>query len=81
MFQLVWQKSSFSTGGQNECVELSSDPTGRIHLRESDDPTRVTQTSPTGLVALLATVKAGMFSNPATGDASHERTHLAEVQL
>ncbi|MCX5200550.1 DUF397 domain-containing protein [Streptomyces sp. NBC_00237] len=64
MPQLSWQKSSFSTGGSQECVELAIDPTGRIHLRESDDPTHVTTVTPNGLTGLLRTVKAGAFSSP-----------------
>ncbi|MFJ2744264.1 DUF397 domain-containing protein [Streptomyces sp. NPDC087440] len=65
MSELTWQKSSFSGGsGQGECVELALDLAGRIHLRESDEPTRITTVTPTGLAGLLRTVKAGTFSSP-----------------
>lgn len=57
MPQLAWQKSTFSTGDQGECIELSTDPTGRIHLRESDRPTEIATTSPTALAGLLAALR------------------------
>jgi hypothetical protein len=57
MLQLVWQKSSFSTGDQGECVELATDSTGTVHLRESDNPDHITTTSPSALAALLTTLK------------------------
>ena len=34
---LHWQKSSYSSEGNN-CVELATAPDGTIRLRESDDP-------------------------------------------
>lgn len=57
MPELVWQKSSYSTGAQGECVELATDSTGTVHLRESDAPDHITTTTPTALAALLATLK------------------------
>jgi hypothetical protein len=57
MHQLAWQKSSFSTCGSGECIELAASPTGRIHLRESDRPTEIATTSPTALAALLSAIK------------------------
>ncbi|MEU8892217.1 DUF397 domain-containing protein [Streptomyces sp. NPDC048442] len=58
MNELTWQKSSFSgSSGQGECVELATGPTGRIHLRESDDRARVATPSPAALRALLTTLK------------------------
>ncbi|MFP3988136.1 DUF397 domain-containing protein [Streptomyces sp. E11-3] len=53
MARLRWQKSSFSEGGADTCVEVSTDPTGRPHLRESDTPAAVIATTPTALRALL----------------------------
>ncbi|MFI9204678.1 DUF397 domain-containing protein [Streptomyces sp. NPDC053048] len=59
MCQLEWRKSSFSTGANNDCVEISPAPGGLIRLRESDRPTAVITTSPTTWATLLNTVKAG----------------------
>jgi hypothetical protein len=59
MPHLVWQKSSFSTGGEGECVELAAAATGpHIHLRESDDPHHIATLPPHTLAALLHTVKS-----------------------
>ncbi|MGW0531785.1 DUF397 domain-containing protein [Streptomyces sp. NPDC003032] len=58
MVQLIWQKSSFSTGGEGECVELASDPAGHIHLRESDRPDEVTTVASGALYGLLRALKA-----------------------
>ncbi|MET9520137.1 DUF397 domain-containing protein [Streptomyces sp. NPDC002994] len=57
MPQLTWQKSSFSTGGEGECVELATGATGHIHLRESDRPMEITTATPTALAALLNAIK------------------------
>ncbi|MFI7338349.1 DUF397 domain-containing protein [Streptomyces sp. NPDC050085] len=60
MARLAWQKSSYSTGGEGECVELATDPADparTVHLRESDDPGRVATTSPRALAALLNSLK------------------------
>ncbi|WP_329250349.1 DUF397 domain-containing protein [Streptomyces sp. NBC_01478] len=41
MPHLAGQKSSYSTGGEGECVEPAAAATGaHIHLRESDQPHR-----------------------------------------
>ncbi len=53
MSELKWQKSSFSEGGAANCVELALDPTGTVHLRESDAPATVATAAPSALVALL----------------------------
>jgi hypothetical protein len=54
---IVWQKSSFSGGGDgNECLELAAAPIGPA-LRESDDPATVLATTPTRLAALLSALK------------------------
>jgi hypothetical protein len=58
MSQLVWQKSSYSTGRNHECVEVAADAAGTIHLRESDAPTTVATTTPPALRALLTAIKA-----------------------
>ncbi|MFI9104158.1 DUF397 domain-containing protein [Streptomyces fildesensis] len=63
MPELVWQKSSFSTGGQGECVEIATGAAGLVHLRESDDPQVVITTTPAALRALLRATKAGAFDH------------------
>lgn len=57
MPQLAWQKSSFSGGGEGECVELAATTPNRIHLRESDHPHEIT-TTPAALANLLHSLKA-----------------------
>lgn len=64
MPQLTWQKSSFSGGGEGECIELAAAPTpDRIHLRESDQPHAIATTTPHALASLLHAVKAGNLSH------------------
>jgi hypothetical protein len=62
MPQLAWQKSSFSTGGEGNCVELAAHTPHRIHLRESDQPHEITTTTAHALAGLLHAVKAGVLS-------------------
>jgi hypothetical protein len=63
MPELVWQKSSFSTGGEGECVELAAASTPyRIHLRESDQPHGIATTTPRALAGLLLALKSGDLS-------------------
>ncbi|MFD8382809.1 DUF397 domain-containing protein [Streptomyces sp. NPDC059679] len=64
MSRLIWRKSSFSEGGALNCVEVATDPTGTLHLRESDDPHTVITTTPTTLHALLRTIKTGALDHP-----------------
>ncbi|MDX3516529.1 DUF397 domain-containing protein [Streptomyces scabiei] len=56
---LHWQKSSYSSEGNN-CLELAATPDGTIHLRESDDPTVTLNFQPRDLTALLHTVRRGI---------------------
>ncbi|MGV9882625.1 DUF397 domain-containing protein [Streptomyces sp. NPDC003006] len=58
MRQHRWQKSSFSTGGEGECVELASGPTGHIHVRESDRPDEIATVASGALYGLLRALKA-----------------------
>ncbi|MBK3580134.1 DUF397 domain-containing protein [Streptomyces sp. MBT65] len=59
MPHLVWQKSSFSTGGEGECVELAATAPGpHIHLRESDHPDHIATLTPHTLATLLHTLKS-----------------------
>lgn len=52
MATLDWQKSSYSSEGNN-CVELAATSDGTIHLRESDEPEATLTTTPTSLHTLL----------------------------
>ncbi|MFH8472315.1 DUF397 domain-containing protein [Streptomyces sp. NPDC018000] len=56
---VVWQKSSFSGGGDSSnCVELALGDS-RIRLRESDDPGTELAVAPEQLARLLRGVKGG----------------------
>ncbi|MGC4980889.1 DUF397 domain-containing protein [Streptomyces sp. DT193] len=57
MSRLAWQKSSFSTGGEGNCVELATAATGHIHLRESDRPDDIATSTPRALASLLLALK------------------------
>ncbi|MFE0106976.1 DUF397 domain-containing protein [Streptomyces sp. NPDC059009] len=61
MPQLVWLKSSFSGGGNGDCIELAtdpSDPSGRTCLRESDRPDEIATASPEALRGLIRSIQA-----------------------
>ncbi|MER5468773.1 DUF397 domain-containing protein [Streptomyces sp. NPDC002935] len=64
MPQLVWQKSSFSGGGEGECVELAATATGHIHLRESDRPGDIATSTPHALAGLLHALKDDSWGPP-----------------
>ncbi|MCP9945041.1 DUF397 domain-containing protein [Streptomyces somaliensis] len=57
-----WQKSSFSGGGGEDCVEVAQHD-GDIMMRESDDPGTVITTSREKLRAFILGVKAGEFDH------------------
>ncbi|MFF3819524.1 DUF397 domain-containing protein [Streptomyces bluensis] len=58
---LLWQKSSFSGGGDgNTCIELAAAP-DHIHLRESEAPTTELTTATTPLGHLIRGLKSGQF--------------------
>ncbi|AXE78869.1 DUF397 domain-containing protein [Streptomyces atratus] len=58
---IVWQKSSFSGGGDSSnCVELAITD-GRIRLRESDEPGTELAVTRDQLGRLLGGVKGGQF--------------------
>ncbi|MET9129395.1 DUF397 domain-containing protein [Streptomyces antibioticus] len=59
MPRLTWQKSSFSGGGEGNCVELAASPSSRIHLRESDHAGDMTSAAPRTLAYLLRALKDG----------------------
>ncbi|MFD3311054.1 DUF397 domain-containing protein [Streptomyces sp. NPDC058694] len=50
---LHWQKSSYSSEGNN-CLELATTPDGTLCFRESDDPAITLTLTPSGLHSLLA---------------------------
>ncbi|MFG2173358.1 DUF397 domain-containing protein [Streptomyces niveus] len=60
--EITWQKSSFSGGGGEQCVEIATH-NGAILVRESDDPNTVTTTSRDKFAAFIAGVKAGEFDH------------------
>ncbi|MFF5673145.1 DUF397 domain-containing protein [Streptomyces hygroscopicus] len=60
MHERTWQRSSFCSGGGNNCIELAADDSG-IAIRESSDPHTVLTTDPTALRAFLRGVKEGRF--------------------
>ncbi|ARF57227.1 DUF397 domain-containing protein [Streptomyces gilvosporeus] len=64
MSQLIWQKSSFSEPGSDQCVEVAVCPSGTCHLRESDAPASVMTTTPAILRDLVQAVKAGDLDAP-----------------
>ncbi|MCT9090573.1 DUF397 domain-containing protein [Streptomyces sp. ASQP_92] len=57
-----WQKSSFSGGGGENCVEAAPHE-GNIVLRESDIPGVVVTTTPTKFLAFVLGVKAGEYDH------------------
>ncbi|MET8915859.1 DUF397 domain-containing protein [Streptomyces sp. NPDC004610] len=57
-----WQKSSFSTDAEGDCLELATRGDA-ILLRESEDPESIVTTTPVKLAAFLAGVKAGEFDH------------------
>ncbi|MFE1149858.1 DUF397 domain-containing protein [Streptomyces albidoflavus] len=59
---IKWQKSSFSGGNGEDCVEVAPHE-GGIVLRESDRPDQVITTTRAKLAAFLAGVKAGEFDH------------------
>jgi hypothetical protein len=56
----TWQRSSFCSGGGNNCVEVAANGDG-VALRESEDPARIIATDGGSLRALVATLKEGAF--------------------
>jgi hypothetical protein len=59
---IEWQKSSFSGGGGEQCIEVAQHA-GEILVRESDDPRVVTRTSRSKFAAFIQGVKAGEFDH------------------
>ncbi|MFI5941269.1 DUF397 domain-containing protein [Streptomyces uncialis] len=59
---IEWQKSSFSGGGGENCVEIARSD-DRFHIRESDAPAVIVTTDRAKLAAFVAGVKAGEFDH------------------
>ncbi|QEU93700.1 DUF397 domain-containing protein [Streptomyces kanamyceticus] len=60
----AFRKSSYSQGGQQECVEVAHTATGGRAVRDSKDPGCDTQHySSAGWSAFIAGVKSGDFEN------------------
>ena len=60
---LHWQKSSYSSEGNN-CLELATAPDGTILLRESEDPTVSLALRPTDLDSLLTAARRKIADHP-----------------
>ncbi|NUS87705.1 MAG: DUF397 domain-containing protein [Streptomyces sp.] len=58
MSHINWQKSSFSEGQGDNCVELAT-VHAHIHIRESDDPDTAIRTTPATLHRFIRAVKTG----------------------
>ncbi|GHF48613.1 hypothetical protein GCM10010218_32620 [Streptomyces mashuensis] len=65
-----WCKSSYSTGANNNCVEVSRLPGADLCLREGDQPAVAITTTPAALAAFLRAVKSDR--------AASARAHLRE---
>ncbi|WP_344117794.1 DUF397 domain-containing protein [Streptomyces blastmyceticus] len=61
MSETQWQKSSYSTDG-NECIELARSA-GVVLMRESDTPDLIVTTTPVKLRAFLLGAKNGEFDH------------------
>lgn len=59
--EISWQKSSFSGGGGEQCVEVARHAE-EILLRESDDPRVVTRTGRDEFAAFVQGIKTGEFN-------------------
>ncbi|MDH2412255.1 DUF397 domain-containing protein [Streptomyces fenghuangensis] len=57
---IQWQKSSFSGGGGENCVEVARRGDD-VLIRESDEPGLVLAASRAGLAAFIEGIKAGEF--------------------
>ncbi|MFC4500526.1 MULTISPECIES: DUF397 domain-containing protein [Streptomyces] len=62
MTQPNWQKSSFSSGGEGNCVELTASAPTHLHLRESDRPDEIATATPRALAHFLRALKSDSLS-------------------
>ncbi|OKI10181.1 hypothetical protein A6A06_06170 [Streptomyces sp. CB02923] len=58
----TWRKSSYSGSGQDDCVEVATQPGGPVLYRESDLPAAVGRCARPVWGAFLRDVKAGHVS-------------------
>ncbi|MBT2386894.1 DUF397 domain-containing protein [Streptomyces sp. ISL-11] len=58
--ELEWQKSSFSSAGGEQCVEIAA-YADTVHIRESDEPTLIARANRRTFAALITGLKAGAF--------------------
>ncbi|KOT62040.1 MULTISPECIES: DUF397 domain-containing protein [Streptomyces] len=58
MSQLAWQKSSYSTHAQDDCLEVAAPRVGPVLYRESDRPGAVGRATAPSWAAFLRAVKA-----------------------
>ncbi|MEU1826150.1 DUF397 domain-containing protein [Streptomyces abikoensis] len=58
-----WQRSTFSGGGGNNCVEVAK-AGDQVVLRESDAPAQVIVVGRVGLRALLVGIRAETLQSP-----------------
>ncbi|MFC9930222.1 DUF397 domain-containing protein [Streptomyces sp. NPDC127190] len=58
--EIQWQKSSFSTDSEGNCLEVAEQG-DMILVRESDEPGLIIRTSRAKLAAFLEGAKAGEF--------------------
>ncbi|MDB1090221.1 DUF397 domain-containing protein [Streptomyces sp. ACA25] len=66
MTNFAWQKSSYSSGNpDSNCLEAATDPEGRLHFRESDDPNTTLTTTPQRWNALLQHTRRGTHNHSA----------------
>ncbi|MFI0260889.1 DUF397 domain-containing protein [Streptomyces sp. NPDC017056] len=61
MYELVWRKSSFSGGGNGDCVETAVGPGGRVCFREGDEPAVVASTGSGAWKAFVRAVQGGQL--------------------
>ncbi|AEW96509.1 MULTISPECIES: DUF397 domain-containing protein [Streptomycetaceae] len=67
MDQLAWRKSSYSGGGNGNCVEMASGDGPLVHLRESDDPGTVLTAAAGAWAAFLDAVRGGTYDDGGRG--------------
>ncbi|MFK8848279.1 DUF397 domain-containing protein [Streptomyces sp. Ac-502] len=61
MPQVAWQKSSYGTHGNDDCVEVTANSGGPVRYRESDHPGEVAQVTSHAWAAFLRAVKSSAY--------------------
>jgi hypothetical protein len=59
VLELGWQRSSFCSGGGNNCIEIAEAANGALAVRESESPTQIVASDRARFRALLSGVKSG----------------------